>query len=248
MRRLRAILLSALLLGGLLLPRLAAAQGGFTPAQRQEIVQILRDALRTDPTILRDAVTAMQADDAKRQQEATSAALASYRQVLTANPGDPVAGNPTGDVTIVEFYDTRCPYCRAMLPAMAELLHADPGVRLVFKDMPILGPASQLEARALLAAQRQGGYARMQDVVMHETAQPTEESLRAEAERLGMDGARFARDMDDPTIGDRLQGNIQLAQALDIQGTPALIIGGKIISGAVDEATLQQAVNSARNG
>ena len=89
----------------------------FTPAQRAEIVQIMRDALKKDPTILRDAVSAMQDEDS-RQQHAKIASLGS----TLASPDDPVGGNPNGDVTIVEFFDTRCPYCRKMEPTMMELL------------------------------------------------------------------------------------------------------------------------------
>ena len=125
----------------------------FTAAQRAEIVQILRDALKQDPSILREAVDALQADDGKNQR----AALAAAKDSLV-DPADPVNGNPNGDVTIVEFFDTRCPYCRKLEPSMAELLAHDHGVRLVYKDLPILGPASVLGSKALLAAQRQGGY------------------------------------------------------------------------------------------
>lgn len=234
-----------LLLALLLLPALARADG-FTPQQRAEIVQILRQALREDPSILRDAVTALQEDDGARQQAAARAAIDASRQALVADPADPVAGNPSGDVTVVEFYDTRCPYCRAMLPVMAELLRSDAGIRLVFKDMPVLGPASVTEARALLSAQRQGGYARLQDALMHDRAQPSQDDLRQTAARLGLDGDRLLRDMGDPAIQARLDGNIHLAQALGVQGTPALVIGTRMIPGAVDLAELRQAVAAAR--
>ena len=116
-------------------------------------MQILRDALKQDPSILRDAVTAMQDDEGDRQR----AALAAAKDSLI-DPADPVGGNPKGDVTIVEFFDTRCPYCRKLEPTMADLLARDHGVRLVYKDLPILGPASVLGSKALLAAQKQGGY------------------------------------------------------------------------------------------
>ena len=130
---------------------LPARAAEFTPAQRAEIVQILRDALKQDPSILRDAVTAMQTDEGDRQR----AALAAAKDTLV-DPADPVGGNPKGDVTIVEFFDTRCPYCRKLEPTMADLLARDHGVRLVYKDLPILGPASVLGSKALLAAQSRG--------------------------------------------------------------------------------------------
>ena len=144
----------------------AARADSFTPQQRAEIVRILRQALHDDPSILRDAIGALQQDEGERRESAARAALASRSRQLRDDPADPVAGNPHGDVTVVEFYDPRCPYCRAMRPVVARLLAADPGVRLVYKDIPVLGPDSRLDARALLAAQRQGGYLPMQAAEM----------------------------------------------------------------------------------
>ena len=224
----------------------AAAGPALTPEQRAEVVQTMRQALHDDPSILRDALAALQADDTARQDVANAGAIAAQHAALVADPADAVAGNPAGDVTVVEFYDPRCPYCRQMLPVMAALLQTDPHVRLVFKDIPILGPASVLEARALLAAQRQGRYLPFQETIMRSTATPTAASLRAEAERQGLDGARFDRDMADPAIQARLDKNLHLAAALHVDGTPALVIGDRMIPGAIDLAELQEAVSAAR--
>jgi protein-disulfide isomerase len=234
----------ALLLLALLLPTVAQAQG-FSPPQRDEIVRIVRDALKSDPTILRDALVALQNDESKRQDKVTSEMLGLLGPKLV-DPADPVAGNPNGDVTVIEFYDTRCPYCRRMLPTMAQLLRADPKVRLVYKDWPILGPASQLESRALLAAQRQGGYFKLQDALMREGTAPTSDTIRADAERLGLDGGQLLRDMEDPAIKARLDANLALAQQIGLQGTPALIIGQRLIGGAMDLPELREAVAEAR--
>ena len=236
-----AILLAAALTAG------PARAENFTAAQRQEIVGVVRDALRADPSLLRDALTALQADDARRAEAATRETLAQVADRLVDGT-DPVAGNPLADVTIVEFYDTRCPYCRRMMPTTAALLQADPRVRVVFKDLPILGPASQLESRALLAAQRQGGYFKLQELIMQNVGTPTRDTLRADAERVGLDGGRLLRDMDDPVIKARLEANVGLAQKIGIEGTPALIIGHRLIAGAVELGELRQAVADARAG
>ena len=238
----RPALSAALML--LLLASPAIGQS-ITAAQRAEIVGLLREALRTDPSILREALQALQADDARREETATRDVLAKLAGSIV-DPADPVLGNPMGNVTIVEFYDTRCPYCRRMLPTHTALLNADPNVRIVFKDLPILGPASQLESRALLAAQRQGGYFKLQDVIMRDAAPPTRDTLRAAAERVGLDGGRLLRDMDDPVIKTRLDANIALAQKIGIQGTPALIVGKKLFAGLIELSDLQQAVVAAR--
>src|SRR3954451_12163680 len=159
----------AFLLPVALLFPLAASAQSFTPTQRDEIVRIVREALKSDPAILRDALSSLQADEARRQDKVTSDVLNLIGPHLV-DAADPVAGNPQADVTIVEFYDTRCPYCRRMLPTMAEFLQSDPKVRVVYKDWPILGPASQLESRALLAAQQQGGYFKLQAALMGSSA------------------------------------------------------------------------------
>jgi protein-disulfide isomerase len=232
----------------LLLPCLAACllalpawADEFTPAQRAEIVQILRDALKQDPSILRDAVASVQADDGDRQH----AALVAAKDTLI-DPADPVAGNPKGDVTIVEFFDTRCPYCRKLEPTMAELLARDHGVRLVYKDLPILGPPSVLGSKALLAAQMQGGYEKLRDAIMSAPPQTTKAMIQDAAQRLGLDWKRLEHDMDDPAIQSRINAHLQLARSIGIEGTPALVIGNELIPGAVDLAELRHTVATVR--
>ncbi len=222
-----------------------AAADGFSPTQRDEIVSVLRDALKRDPSILRDAITALQADDENRTERATGDAIARLGARII-DPADAVEGNPNGDVTMVEFYDTRCPFCRRMLPTMAQLLKQEPGLKLVMKDLPILGPNSQLESRALLAAQRQGGYFRLRDALMTNAAPSTPESIRDAATRLGLDGNRLLQDMDDPAVKTRLAANVALAQQIGIQGTPAMVVGRQFIAGAADIADLRQAIAQAR--
>ena len=230
---------------GFLLLALPAAAQPLTPQQREEVVAVVREALRTDPSILRDAAAALEVDEIRLQEAAARDALAAIKDRLV-DPADPVAGNPLGDVTVVEFYDTRCPYCRRMKPVLADLLRLDPNLRLVVKDMPVLGPASQLESRALLAAQRQGGYFKLQAAVMAGAGQPDRDTLRAEARHLGLDDGALLRDMDDPAIKSRLEANVAVARALGLKGVPGYVIGGQVLPGAVNLATLQQAVAEAR--
>jgi protein-disulfide isomerase len=219
----------------------------FTPEQRAQIVAIVREALKQDPSILRDAVVALQADETERSQEATRAAIAGAGGALVT-PDDPVAGNPRGDVTIVEFFDTRCPYCRKLEPVMDGFLTQDRKVRLVYKDLPILGPASVLGTKALMAAQKQNAYERMRAAVMKLPPDTTIEQIETSARGLGLDWPRLARDMDDPSVQARIDANVKLAHDLGIQGTPALVIGNDLVPGAVDLPDLQKAVAEARRG
>ena len=223
----------------------AARAGSFTAAQRAEIVTILREALRSDPSILRDAVVAMQADEGTRERAVTQAALEAMRdQLVTAD--DPVAGNPKGDVTIVEFFDTRCGYCRRLEPVMARFLAKDGNVRLVYKDLPILGPASVLGSKALIAAAKQGGYEKLREALMKLPPDTTLPMIEAEAKALGLDWPRLARDMEDPAVRSQIDANLKLASALNIQGTPAMIIGGELVPGAVEFDELARVVAEAR--
>jgi protein-disulfide isomerase len=239
------------LVASLMLPVVLWAAGAtaaeFTPAQRTEIVAVVRDALKQDPSILRDAIVALQADDGERSQEASRAAIAQARPQLVT-PSDPIAGDPHGDVTIVEFFDTRCPYCRKMEPVMESFLAKDRKVRLVYKDLPILGPASVLGTKALLAAQKQDAYVKMREAVMKLPPDTTIGQIESSARTLGLDWPRMAHDMEDPATQVRIDANLKLAHDLGIQGTPALVIGNDLVPGAVDLPELQKAVADARKG
>ncbi len=219
----------------------------FTPDQRTEIVAIMRDAMRQDPSILREAVVALQADEGERTQQAARTAIArAHAQLVT--PADPIAGDAQGDVTIVEFFDTRCPYCRKLEPVMDGFLANDRHVRLVYKDLPILGPASLLGTKALLAAQRQDAYSMMREAVMKLPPDTTLPQLESAARALGLDWPRLAHDMEDPSVQRRIDANLKLAHDLGIQGTPALVIGNDLVPGAVDAPELRKLVEAARHG
>ena len=233
-------------------PSPAPAQG-LSEAQRAEVVEILRRALREDPSILRDAVTAMQEAEERDRAEAGRVAIQRTADQLFRDPADPVRGNARGDVTIVEFFDARCGFCKQLHPALEALIRRDANVRIVMKDLPVLGPNSVLAARALLAAHRQGRYAALQDALLTHRGEPTEQVLRDMAQRLGLDWARLRREMDDPAIQRRIETNQRLAQSLGIQGTPALVIVGaagpgtaQLVPGAVDLPQLERMVAEAR--
>ncbi len=249
--RLAAFALASTCLASLPALAQAPADAGLSPRQRQEVVEILRDALKQDPSILRDAIAAMQQAEEENRATAQRSAIATHADALFRDAADPVKGNPKGDVTLVEFFDARCGYCKILHPTMQQLLQTDGNIRVVMKDLPILGPNSIVASRALLAAQRQGKYAELQDALMRLRGEPTEAVLKTEAERVGLNWARLRQDMNDPAIEQRLQANVALAQALSIQGTPALVIGDTLVPGAVDLATLQGLVaqaRAARNG
>lgn len=224
----------------------ARAQATFSPEQRAAIVEILREALRSDPTILEEAIVALQARGAAREREAAREAIAANREALVNDPAIPFRGAARPTATVVEFFDYRCPFCKRMNPVIGDLVRADRGLRVVLIDLPILGPASVTAARAALAAHRQGKYVAMHDALMRLRGEPTEAAIMQVAGDLGLDREKLRRDMADPAIGQRIDANLRLAQMLGIQGTPAYVIGNEVLPGAVAVEQLREGIARAR--
>ena len=187
-------------------------------------------------------------DDSDQELDAAQRAAVAALGSRIVKPTDPVAGNPLGDVTLVVFTDPLCPFCRRLIPTVRALLQEDRSVKVVWKDIPVLGPASQLEARALLAAQAQGGYDRMQGALTMVPGPLDRDDLRSLADALDLNGNALLRDLDDPSIKARLAANVALAQQLHIEGTPATVVGGRVVPGAVHLDDLEEIVAGTRAG
>ncbi len=155
-------------------------------------------------------------------------------------------GNPDGDVTIVEFFDYQCGYCKTMAGPMRDLVKTDGKVRWVLKEFPILGPESMVAARASLAAHRQGKYETFHFTLMGLRGRLSEAAIWQAAAEAGLDIARLRQDMADPAIEALINTNYQLAQALQIEGTPAFAIGGTLVPGAAPKEHLSELVRRAR--
>ncbi len=165
--------------------------------------------------------------------------IVARRDEVLNDPASPVGGNPDGDVTLVEFFDYQCPYCKTIFPSIQALLAEDRELRYVFKEIPILGKDSVFAARAALAARRQGKYLEFHMALMPTRGKLTETRVMWLAEKVGLDVGRLRRDMADRTIGDMIRRNLELADALGIYGTPAFIIGDTQVPGAVEIDTLK---------
>ncbi len=220
--------------------------GTLTSAQRTQVVQIVRDALKQDPSILREAILALQNDNARIEAAATRATIARVHNAVF-DPRDATVGSPHGRVVIAEFFDPRCEYCRHLAPQMSRFLDQNRDVQLIYKDFPILGPPSELGSRALLAARRQHAYERLRDAIMRGPEDITSESLRQTAERLGLNWSQLQGDMNDPSISRKLAANQKLAKTLGVESTPTLVIGSSVIAGA-DMSQIADAVTAVRHG
>jgi protein-disulfide isomerase len=213
---------------------------------REQIEQIVREYLLNNPEIIIEAVEGLEEKRRREAERERGATLSAKRDQVFNDPDAPVAGNPQGDVTLVEFFDYRCPYCKQVAPALTQLLKSDGNLRFVLKELPILGPDSVLASRAALAAHMQGKYLPMHERLLRHRGGYDDQAIARIAGEAGLDVARLKADMDKPEIGAILEKNRRLAQELAITGTPAFVIGDKVVPGAVDLETLKKLVAETR--
>jgi protein-disulfide isomerase len=147
------------------------------------------------------------------------------------DPNTPVLGNPKGDVAIIEFFDYQCPYCKAIEPKLEKLVKDDANIKSVIKEFPILGPVSIVASKAALASVRQGKYDAYHKAMMAYRGQLKEENVFAMAKDVGIDVDRLRKDMDAPEVAAQIIDNMNLARALKISVTPAMIVGNHIYAG-----------------
>jgi protein-disulfide isomerase len=223
-----------------------ARAADFSPDQRKAIEAIIHDYLIKNPDVLLDALQAAEDKIKGDARDKAAQALSTRRREIFDDPETPFAGNPKGDVSLVEFFDYRCPYCKQVEPALEALLGEDRQLRLVYKELPVLGADSVTASRAALAAKKQGKYDAFHRALMALKGQINEAAVLKTAESVGLDVERLKRDMASPEIARALKANTELAEALDIRGTPGFVIGNEIVPGAIDLATLKQMIATAR--
>jgi protein-disulfide isomerase len=211
-----------------------------------EFEQRVRDYLLAHPEVVVEALQAYDARQREAQEDQIRAVLAERADEILRDPVSPVGGNAQGNVTLVEFFDYNCSYCRQMMPIMAQVEAADPELRIVYKEFPILGPDSTFAAKAALASHRQGGYVKFHRALYQVKSRVTEAVVLKAAAEAGLDVERLTTDMESPEIQASIDRNLQLAQALNINGTPGFVAGKQILHGATDLATLMQAIEQAR--
>lgn len=227
-----------------------SGEGSLTPGQKQEVREVVRQYLRDNPEVLVESIQALQAKRDDLERDMLKDTLVSLRGEIEKDPATPVAGNPDGDVTIVEFFDYRCGFCKRALPGVLELLKSDGNIRYVFKEFPILGPQSVYAARAALAvwSMDKEKYMPFHIAMMSSKGGLTEDKVFSLAAKGGIDADALRAAMEDPRIEKTLSRGRALAEALNITGTPAFIIGDNVNPGVMDAEQLKQAVADARKG
>lgn len=213
---------------------------------KKRIEKIIREYLINNPEVLEEAIRALQAKREARRQAAARTSIQKNRKQIYADSDDPVGGNPNGDVTIVEFFDYRCGYCKRVAPVVEAALAKDKKIRLVYKEFPVLGPNSVLAARAALASRAQGKYLAFHKALMKARISYDEASIMKIATAVGIDTARLKKDMQAPDIQTYIVKTRALARSLGIRGTPAFVIGEQMFPGALTSAQLARMIQQAR--
>ena len=218
----------------------AAAPAAQDLSSRAGIEAVVRDYILQHPEIIPEAMRRLQSREA-------ATAIGADRAGLETPFAGAWAGNPKGDVTLVMFTDYSCGYCRASAPEIDRLLAEDPKLRVVWREIPVLGPQSEVAAHAALAAAKQGRYLAFHRALFA-GGRPDQAHLAAAAKSVGLDPARLAADRAAADVARELEANIALATRLGVNGTPAFVVGDQMLNGAVGHDKLAAAIAAARKG
>jgi protein-disulfide isomerase len=249
-RSLLAIAAAAIVFAGPA-PRDAHAQS-LTPAQKSEIEAVIKDYLLKHPEVLEEAMRELE----KRQSAAESAkaqkTIADNAKILFDSPRQVTLGNPKGDVTMVEFFDYNCGYCKRAMTDMLDLMKSDPNLRVVLKEFPVLGEASVQAAQVGIALNMQDKsgkkYLDFHQKLLSGRGAIDRAKAMAVAKEVGADMPRLEKDLGSPEVKATLEETFKLAEPLGLNGTPSYVIGKDVVIGAVGLAELKGKINSARCG
>jgi protein-disulfide isomerase len=229
----------------------AKAESTMTEAERKAFRDEVRAYLLDHPEILVEAMDVLQ----QREEEAALARDTKYltenKAKVFASANDWVGGNPQGDITLVEFMDYRCGYCRKAYSEIDDLIKADGNIRFVVKEYPILGDASMLSAQFAIALRQLHGdaaYAKAHNALMTLRGEPTPETLGRLAKDLGFEAQPVLARMKSPEVMAVIQENYAMAEQLDITGTPAFILGDTVVRGYAPLDVMRGFVSDERTG
>jgi protein-disulfide isomerase len=215
-------------------PTVTTAASGLSSAQRKEVESIIKDYLISNPEIMIEVQNALETKMEKLQTERVAAAIKSNAAEIFRPAASPIVGNSKGDVTVIEFFDYNCGYCKRAFEPLSKLVESDKQVKLIMKELPILSKGSEETAIVALAAKQQGKYWEFHRAMIAAPGQAGEASALRVAEKLNLDMARLKKDMASPAVKKEIDDTRALAQKLGIQGTPHFFVGDRIIPGAPD--------------
>ncbi|MET0669183.1 MAG: DsbA family protein [Xanthobacteraceae bacterium] len=237
---------------------LFALSGSVAPAQpisdtqRTEIERIIREYLINHPEVLQEAIAELEKRQAKNDAEKHKTAIKDNAEALFNSPHHVSIGNLKGDVTFVEFFDYNCGYCKRAMTDMMTLMKADPNLKVVLKEFPVLGPGSQDAAKVGVAVRMQDKtgkkYLEYHQKLMTGRGQIDKARALSAAKEVGLDMARIERDLGGEEVRASIEESFKLAEKLGVNGTPAYVIGNDVVVGAVGVEALREKINNARCG
>lgn len=218
-------------------------------AERSKIEVVVRELLDREPELVMKAAQKFQEQAQQAQQKQAQASIKDNADALYKNKDDAVAGNPKGDITVVEFFDYSCGYCKRVHPTTVQLREQDKGIRYVYKQYPILGPGSLLASQAAVAAQLQGKFDPMHEALITNKEPLTEAKLDTIAAGIkGLDVAKLKSDMKGVEVARRINASLDLGRKVGVNGTPGFIIKDTLYPGAMELDGFKQIVATARKG
>ncbi len=217
------------------------AATGLPGTDRAAMEKLVKETILANPEIIPEAITRL-------QEKEVGKLLASNREAMETPFAGAWSGAREGDVVMVEFFDFNCPYCRQSAADVDRLLAEDPQLKVVFRDMPVLGPDSERFAQASLSAANQGRYRKFYTSVFQGQGGLSQERLIRTVRQAGLNEQQVARDLNSKALRGEIEKNISLGRALGLTGTPSYVVGDKILSGAVGYDALKQAIAEARKG
>jgi protein-disulfide isomerase len=253
MRSILLVLCAALIGGGALLAMsttkpadVSAPTATADTGDKAAFGRKVRDYLIGNPEVLVEAMQEFERKQDSQRDAVAQKAIRQHKAELLADPDSPFSGNANGDVVIVDFNDYQCPYCKRAHQAVKSVAAADGKIKVIYKDLPILGEPSRIAALAALAAAKQGKHLAFHDALMEFSGKLDRARILEIAASVGLDVAQLEKDMEDPKFKQLIDRNTALAGALGVRGTPAFVIGDQFVPGAVDAAALKQLIAEAR--
>lgn len=230
----------------LLLPITAKAEE-FNEAQKAEIKKLFEEYLAESGDQILQSVNKHQAELAAKEQAEANKKAAEFAKELEDVDNLAIGGNPDGDVTLIEFFDYNCGYCRRALEEINKVLKDDDNVKVVFKEMPILGPSSLLAAKWSLASLEQDKYFDYHQAILKHNGQKTEKVLEDLAKDVGLDVDKLRKDAESDKVKEVIDQNLAYAQELNIRGTPGFVIAGQVFPGFIQADQIHDLIRQERD-
>jgi protein-disulfide isomerase len=228
----------------------ALAADSFSADQREEIGTIIKDYLLSHPEVMQDVLAELEKRQQSAEAEKHRAAVTENKATLFGSPHQVVLGNPQGNVTMVEFFDYNCGYCKRAMSDMLDLIKTDGNLKFVLKEFPVLGEGSVEAARVAVAARMQDGtgkkYIEFHQKLLGGRGAADKMRALAVAKEVGFDMPRLERDMGSDEVKKTIEENMKLAEALGVNGTPSYVVGEEVVVGAVGLDSLREKISAER--